>query len=630
MVVIKRIVIIALLIVSLAAASFVAGQRARVESRNKAVDLVLDYSEIEQLAAASGQSVPALLKKFKKAGATAVAITEQTMRDVIQNREVVPIGAQRYAASRQDAERIAGHLQLVLPAARGIAVESTEDDAYAWLAVPGMPQPYLEQLPIGLHPQALDNVREAGLEVVARLVNYNGAAPAAIDASLRDVKEAGIKKIVFYGDQVLGFRGAVEETAKAFEDHNLLFGMVEFSKQKGERELAATAPGNVIIVHSINSNEMVAMGPGQITERFQKAVRERGVRLVYVRMFTSAAPNLVAENVSYVGNIAKGIRSAGYSLKSSHSLGAVPVPSVVRAVAAVGVAAGVVALLATIIDLSTGVLIGWLLVLSAACAGLAMTGDMGRKLIALAAALVFPTLAAINAVRGAPAQPTPAQAPLRRAVFRLWGAIATTALGGIIVVALLSNRDFMLRIDQFAGVKVAHLIPILLLAALFTGAITWRRDTWPAQKRKLIETYRSILANPMLMWQAVLAVVLLGVVGMMVMRSGNEGLEVSGLELRLRSLLDRVLLVRPRTKEFLIGYPALLAGIAFALRGRRRIAAPLVVVGAIGLVSALNTFCHIHTPLIISGLRVVNGAVVGTLVGMLVYWIVRYIPGREK
>ena len=45
-----------------------------------------------------------------------------------------------------------------------------------------------------------------------------------------------------------------------------------------------------------------------------------------------------------------------------------------------------------------------------------------------------------------------------------------------------------------------------------------------------------------------------------------------------------------------------------ALRGMRQWAAPLIVIGSIGLVSALNTFCHIHTPIQLSVFRIINGA----------------------
>lgn len=125
--------------------------------------------------------------------------------------------------------------------------------------------------------------------------------------------------------------------------------------------------------------------------------------------------------------------------------------------------------------------------------------------------------------------------------------------------------------------------------------------------------------------------VLLVMVAIMVARSGNDsGIGVSSIELKIRALLGKELYVRPRTKEFLVGYPAMILGIAYALRGRREWAAPLIVVGSVGLISVFNTFCHIHTPLEISLIRIFNGAVAGILVGALAYWVLRYLPGREK
>ncbi len=148
------------------------------------------------------------------------------------------------------------------------------------------------------------------------------------------------------------------------------------------------------------------------------------------------------------------------------------------------------------------------------------------------------------------------------------------------------------------GVKAAHLLPVVALAILYVGQVAWKSDKWAAQKQRFWTSLRGAASDPVLIWQAVGMLAALVIVGLMVARSGNDsGVGVSSVELRFRSILDKVLYVRPRTKEIFIGYPALLAGIAFALRGRRQWAAPLVVVGSVGLISALNTFCHIHTPI---------------------------------
>ena len=71
-----------------------------------------------------------------------------------------------------------------------------------------------------------------------------------------------------------------------------------------------------------------------------------------------------------------------------------------------------------------------------------------------------------------------------------------------------------------------------------------------------------------------------------------------------------------------MGYPLLMAGMAFLTKGKRNWAVPCIVVGSVGLISALNTFCHIHTPLILSFVRTLNGLWVGLVIGIILSTIV--------
>jgi peptidoglycan/LPS O-acetylase OafA/YrhL len=97
------------------------------------------------------------------------------------------------------------------------------------------------------------------------------------------------------------------------------------------------------------------------------------------------------------------------------------------------------------------------------------------------------------------------------------------------------------------------------------------------------------------------------------------------MEMKIRSLLDRTLPVRPRTKEFLIGHPAFVLALALWFRGRRRWAAPLLVVGVVGQVSMLNTFCHVHTPLYLSLVRVVTGLALGAALGWAAFRVIEMV-----
>ncbi len=628
---IKRIVLIVILIIGLAASALVALNRFRVELQNRAVDVVIDYNEVAQIVAGSSMNSVDVLRRMKSKGVTSVAVTEQTIRDLIANGSVVPYGEQRFAVSDRVASRLTKRLRAILVnGSDRVKITPVAGAGYSYLTIhEDLPMDYIEGLPVGFSEQSLDQVRAAGLEVVGRLVNYAGATPRAIDAIIADTRAVGIHKVVFAGDQVLGYRGATKATALAIRRHNLLFGRVEFAKQKGELDIARRVPDKTVVVHSITQNEMPMLNAVSIAERFRKAVRERGVRIAYVRMLKTASGDLVGANADYISLIVKDIRAAGYTTRSSHPLREVAAPLYLRVLTGAGVGAG--AMLFLIVDLSTAAFVFWSITALIICSCLPAIGDMGRKAVALLSALVFPTLAALVAVRSAPQLPTSAQNVLIRALGRLLATVALAVAGGVLVVGLLSFRAYMLRIDQFAGIKVAHVTPIFLLALFFAGDVAWSSDAWNKQKKKLISSLRNLANSPILIWQAIVLIVALAIVGVMVARSGNEaGLEVSAFELKIRALLDRIMFVRPRTKEFLIGYPALILGIAFVLSGYRRWAAPLIVLGSIGFVSVLNTFCHIHTPLAVSVLRSLNGLVTGVVIGLIIYTALRNLPGKEN
>jgi hypothetical protein len=85
--------------------------------------------------------------------------------------------------------------------------------------------------------------------------------------------------------------------------------------------------------------------------------------------------------------------------------------------------------------------------------------------------------------------------------------------------------------------------------------------------------------------------------------------------------------VRPRSKEFLFGYPLLITGLCLYYSGRRRWYLLFGCAGAIAQADLLNTFCHIHTPLIISIIRAALGWILGLGIGFVAYNIIqRYLP----
>jgi len=111
-------------------------------------------------------------------------------------------------------------------------------------------------------------------------------------------------------------------------------------------------------------------------------------------------------------------------------------------------------------------------------------------------------------------------------------------------------------------------------------------------------------------------------------RGGNAG-AVSEIELWFRDLLERLLYVRPRTKEFLIGLPVFVLSIY--LTGRfPKIGHYFFVIGSIGFLSIINTFSHLHTPLYISLIRSVYSLVLGFVIGLILIKIMKWLERKAK
>ena len=131
-------------------------------------------------------------------------------------------------------------------------------------------------------------------------------------------------------------------------------------------------------------------------------------------------------------------------------------------------------------------------------------------------------------------------------------------------------------------------------------------------------------------------VFLLAVFVYYIYRTGNSA-TTSSTELAFRNFLENTLVIRPRTKEMIVGWPMLLLFIWSLRRGMKFLPMVFGLGMTIGLVSVVNTFLHIRTPFLISLLRTGWGVLFGLLIGLalvllaeLIYRAVRHFCGVEK
>ncbi len=187
----------------------------------------------------------------------------------------------------------------------------------------------------------------------------------------------------------------------------------------------------------------------------------------------------------------------------------------------------------------------------------------------------------------------------------------TLLLGSFGMGAMLSGIDYYMNNSIFRGIKMSLIIPAVYTAAAFY--IMYMK------KRSIAEDVKAVLfADIKVYW--VILVGIIGAVGLYyIIRSGNVS-EISSAERTMRNTLAELFTARPRTKEFLIGYPSLMLFIYYCRNTHNNLFRGVFALGTAILASSVtNSFCHVFTNFSIIFERVVNGLLVGLGVCVVVY-----------
>ncbi|UCC69251.1 MAG: hypothetical protein JSV79_04875 [Armatimonadota bacterium] len=627
-------VLFLVVVAAVTAAVILAVGRARIEQGNRTVDIIVDGDDARQVALAAGAPLPEVLARLRDAGAGALAVREVTIGELAR-------------AGRVDAISGLGQTGLLAPDTSlgpvlGAAVKARLPHAEVRTAAIGIavgaPMEQLEGVPVLLRPEDLRAARDAKLRVVARLLNFPAVSAEAIAAAAAEAQAAGARLVVFGEEEVLGYDGLLRETAEAFRRHALLYGFVEMAGQQGDTSLARRLSDRLVRVHSISDSDMLTISPEVAAARYARAARERNIRACYVRLMVRGSRDPAATNASYVRGIANALRRDGFEIGPPAPLSA-PTdwpPRLLRIVVALGLPAGLVLLVRRFVPVSAGW--AWLMLAIVIAGGAGLRAAAPGVMVAvggLAAAVVFPSLGLVWVLQAA--RGSGARSSLSRVIGGgLWGLIsasAASAAGAMMIVGLYSRVPYLSGIYLFTGVKAAYLAPLALIAAAIIADVPGRVEPLLLWWTRLRLRLGDFFSRPVLVIEALAVVAALVAIAFALSRTGNQPVVApSGTEIKLRGALESLLAVRPRTKELLLGHPALMAAVALALRNRRTWLPLAAVLAGVGQVSLVNTYCHLHTPLAISLVRTGLGLWIGALVGVVVVVVWRLIfdpPPRE-
>lgn len=189
--------------------------------------------------------------------------------------------------------------------------------------------------------------------------------------------------------------------------------------------------------------------------------------------------------------------------------------------------------------------------------------------------------------------------------------VALLLISGGMIAALLGSPEYYLNNWTFRGVKLSLVLPMVFVAGLILASV-YKKRTLTEYRALIVNAYHKIRWYHMVFFGAVAVVA-----AVYVIRSGNVN-HISFAEVYFRNLLTEVFVARPRTKEFLVGWPSLVLYVYYAKTGRSKLLQYVFAFGAsILFASTVNTFCHVFTLAETMFLRVFTGALFGAVVTLI-------------
>ncbi|MGE4169523.1 MAG: DUF5693 family protein [Candidatus Margulisiibacteriota bacterium] len=623
------------IILALLAAGSVLVRRVVFEQKLEKVELVYSYRELKRLAQATGQDTTAVLDWLKQTQITAIVLEEDTLEqlevegkaflwsggDLLKRQTlggIIPkeVRADRYYVFVPDEGR-RSQVLAGLKAELGNALAQPLAGS-PWIEV-AADKDEIELMGLGIEAADVQFLREKGFRILPRLKQVSRISSADISYKLSTLDSIPTPStVIFEGTQIVGYSAYLADIKKALIARNFAMGYLEFVEQVGAPQLAASMPTHVYRVHSVPEAELLTLSPQKTIDRYVRANKERKVPILFLHPFLTTV-----NDPKFKGDLWQLNHESLASLeqelsKAKVSIGPVvwpwasftpitPLEIVLLGLGLIGVSLWIYSAFAPLtLRLVFAKTVG-LGVLVALIAPLDRWSDLA-KLLALGYTVMVPIGVALWLRDAFVESPNRGIWPC---VQLLGKATVGILVGGCCVAALLTSPALLQNIAVFGGVKIAIVAGLLGSATvMYFSKAQWRSGT-------------ILLANWAKKPMPLLGMVILGgaaaVVGVFLMRSGNHpGSDLPASELFLRSTLERVFGIRPRTKEFLVGYPIFVAG--FLMLGReipKALAWLVYTLGAIALVSMMNSFCHAHTPFLVTVYRSAVGVLLGLMLGLV-------------
>ncbi|QTB23038.1 hypothetical protein J1907_02670 [Lysinibacillus sphaericus] len=600
--------------------------RWNAEQSNDSYEIVIPYDEIQTANKNSDLTMDEILSSLKEAGLTTVSLEPLTLKEMEKQNLITvykenDLAAQLLFTPYKDAVDVTksgsyirvpeneSYRKLIMDSVEPEEVQIGEE---AFYFLPTSNHNFDLKTPIGYDQPAIDMISKHGLGYVFKVENAdNEVANAKLVNQLLALKDGSSGRLLGQGDEAIGFgQEKGNQLVEKLSDAGYYFYTIESNPLKGENKIAQMTDYNMIRLHSININRQTKLKLNESIDRTTRAVKERNIRSIFYHIKTTGnAKENVEQTIDYLNGVHDAMPDH-FQPGEPKLFDQVAVPAwVTAAVLVAGILfTFIVSELIKWMPLRI-VAAGFMTVL--AIAYFILKSTLFLQAFALIIAVLAPTYAVIKSAQGS--------TKMSKILVQYLKAVAISLIGIVIVIGLLNGNAFMTGFATFKGVKLVYLIPIM--GVLLFTLIEINRLADQNIKKSLSNTV-TLLNKELKYWHVLLLIVVAGIGLFYISRTGNSG-SVSDLELAFRQWLENTLYVRPRTKEFLIGFPFFVLAL-YVMGINRKWGSILLVPGVIGFLSIVNTFTHLHIPVAVSVLRTLYSVSLGFVIGLVFILIFKF------
>lgn len=598
------------------------------EVSNDTYELIIPYDDIADLTLESEVSIDETLTSLKEAGLNTISITPDTLSEW-ERRDIVSIYKPDFLA---DIQRFNFEEDNLIEDKAGFYVTVPEESYYdnkikqyfdpLEITIGNQPLYFIKEDSgidldeskiysyMGYNQNTLEQINDYDFSYILRVDNeeeYN----EEIVSDLVEMKEENLSHILFSGQEVIGFPEvpAIKTFANQLDEAGFDFYTIEFANQHGLTTIAREVDYDFNRLHSLDLDR----GTTEVNiDRVLRAVKERNIRSVFIRipsMNQVSADERLETTTTFLTGVTK-------QMPEQFKVGqAVPFKEVNTSLfmQIVLLLAGILfTFLAAEIFKNNKLRIASLVFMG----GLALLYlVLGVSLILKAFALVIAIATPIYAVLASIDKPTTS---IANNTLRYLKAIGISLIGITIVTGLLNGSAFITGFEQFRGVILVYTVPIIFVAVYVIWNLIFG-NTINDLFKKVQKVIVYMLQAQVKYWHIIVLLIAGAGLYYYISRSGNAGTALD-IELVIRQKLEEVLYIRPRTKEFLIGFPMFI--LAMHVMGiNQKWGELLLIPGVIGFLSIMNTFTHFHIPIYVSLLRTAYSLVFGYIIGLILIYL---------